>query len=645
MKIAYKNPNTYIIIAVDAILLYFSLWLAHWLRFESLDNYYYQNFFPKMVFPIVLVKLVVFAAYGLQSGMWRYTSVIDLLNIIKATFVSFLIIVLGLVYYYYPDLSGNFSRAVLIIDFITTIFFISAFRLSIRLYHTTGHDVKTLLNSLKPSWAFKTSHKGIPALIYGAGERGELLLRSLMNQPKASHYQILGLISADPRHGGVNIHGYPVLGGLEHMEKFVGEHSVKEVLVAARISGDNFEEIHSICRAHNIEVRVVPPYFDGRHNKIDVTSLRNMQIEDLLGRNPVSIDFSKIEKMFKGRRALITGAGGSIGSQLAMRIAEFGPSQIVMVDKGENYLHQLEVELCKYSDSIDLVYCCANIVNQEKMASVFDTYKPEFVLHAAAHKHVPMMERNMDEAIRNNIGGMKVVSNLADKFGVKRFILISTDKAVNPGNVMGVTKRICELYLQNIAQTSKTHFMAVRFGNVLGSNGSVVPLFMKQIEHRGPVTVTHQNMTRYFMTIPEAVLLILQSIAMEKQGGLFLLDMGEPVKILDLAKKMILMGGFEVDKDIDIVFTGLRPGEKMEEELIGAHEQAEKTTHPKIDKIRIEGEPWAGVEKLVDQALRQVTSDPDGAYRDIISWLKKPDEKPSSKIIDFPSSTSREKHG
>ncbi len=642
MKIAYKNPNTYIVIAIDALLFYSSFWFAHWLRFESMDegNIYLQ-YFNDMVFPIIAIKLLVFSFFGLQSGMWRYTSVVDLLNIIKASVISFGVVMIATIFYYFPDFTGKFSRSIPIIDMIITIGLISMFRLSIRLFYSNRRGAKVLLDILKPDALFGgKSQEGIPAIIYGAKERGEFLLRSLINQQKNSsaHYNIVGLISDEPRHQKVSIHGYSIIGAIDQFEEAAKRFQVKELLVAARVSGKKFEKLYSICRTLNIALRVIPSYLDGINKKIDVSSLRTIQIEDLLERDPVTIDYTKMERAFRGKRILITGAGGSIGSQLAEQLAEFNPAQMVFVDKGENYLFHLETKLSSFSSGMDLSYHCADITNLNKMTKLFEKYKPEYVFHAAAHKHVPMMERNKDEAIGNNIGGMKVVSTLSKKFGVKKFILISTDKAVNPSNVMGVTKRMCELYLQNIAEFSKvTQYMAVRFGNVLGSNGSVAPLFLKQIEGRGPVTVTHPDVERYFMTIPEAVLLILQAVTFGGQGELFLLDMGKPVKIVDLAEKMIRMAGFEPNKDIEIIHTGLRPGEKIKEELTSENENLEPTEHPTINRVRQDGKPWSNVEYVVDQALKNINTDPQGVYKNIVDWINHSGDQTDSKVINLKS--------
>ncbi len=623
-RIALNNPNTYIILLVDAILLFFAYLSAYWLRFETISPTPEVNeFFWRSVFVVIALKLVIFTYYGLQSGMWRYTGIVDLLNIIKATIVSFVLIMVAAVFFYYSNLTGTVSRSVFLIDAIMTMILISAFRLGIRLYYSRGMGAKGFLDAFRPARA-RESSGGIPVVIFGANERGELLLRSLTGRMERSNYEPVGFIDDNRKYSGVHIHGYPVLGSLDNFEEIASRFSVRELLVASKLPGEELERINELCRGLNVVCRIVPAYLDTSDLRIDVSQLRNIQVEDLLNRQPVQIGYLEIESSIRGSRVLITGAGGSIGSQLALHIAEFEPAQIIMVDKCENYLYELGISQEKNSHkSTRFDYKCVDITNEDRMDRLMAAAKPQYVFHAAAHKHVPLMENNKEEAIRNNIGGVKVMATLSEKYGVKRFILISTDKAVNPVNTMGITKRVCELYVQNLSKRSRTIFMSVRFGNVLGSNGSVIPLFMKQIESRGPVTVTDENVERYFMTIPEAVLLILQAATFGDQGALYLLDMGEPVKIMDLARTMIRMAGFEPEKDIAIKITGLRPGEKLHEELTGAGEVLLATDHPKINSVNNRNPVWKGTDDLVEFALKKCTEDPEAAQQAILAWLKK----------------------
>jgi len=629
LNIAYNNPNTYVVILVDAVLLFLAYLFSYWLKFETISpTPEVYLFFWQSVIPVIVLKLVVFAFYGLQAGMWRYTSVTDFLNIVKATLVSFAMIMVVVLFYFYANITGIVSRSVFIIDAILTITLISSFRLGIRLYYSRGLSARALLSAFKPS-GVRRRLGGIPAVIYGANERGELLLRSLTEHRDHAHYEPLGFIDDNQIYAGSQIHGYPVFGPLPKLDEITARFGVRELLVASRLSGGDLERINDFCRGLNVVCRVVPAYLDSEHlAAIDASQLRDIMIEDLLNRDPVTIDYSAMEQALKGACVMVTGAGGSIGSQLAAQIAEFGPKTLVLVDKSENYLYELEIGMGRFAGSpIRFDYQCADVTDERRMDRLMVATRPRYVFHAAAHKHVPLMEANKEEAIRNNIGGIKVMATLAQKHGVERFILISTDKAVRPSNAMGATKRICELYIKSLAGRGGTLFMAVRFGNVLASNGSVIPLFMRQIENRGPVTVTDPDVERFFMTIPEAVLLILQAGATGSQGDLYVLDMGEPVRILDLARKMITLAGFQPDKDIDIVFTGLRPGEKLTEALTGEGESMEPAGHPKINRVVNRRNVWEGVEQLVDTALQQCADDPEKTFRDILGWLERNGEE------------------
>lgn len=622
MRFAFRTPNIYIVLGIDTLLLFLAYYLSYWLRFDNFVNPY-RRFFWETVFIVVGVQMASLSFFGLHKGMWRYTGLVDITNAIKATVVSFAIIMAVIVYLYYPNLGGRVSRSVFVIDAMLSVGLISIFRLIVRLFYSNVRSQNDLLNAMWPGFSKAGGARGANAVIYSADDRGEMLLRSLLSGSSGSHssYNIVGFLHDNPKMSGASIHGKKVLGGIENLEDLIPRFNIKELLVASRVTGDEMERISEECRRLRLKLRVVPGYLETIRGEVNISSLRNIRIEDLLSRDPISIDYAKLENTLRGRRVLITGAGGSIGSQLALQIAALKPSSMILVDKGENYLHHLELEMSARGDVSDLHFCCVNVTDGRKMESIFECHKPEFVFHAAAHKHVPMMERNKDEAIRNNIGGMKIVADLADKFSVGHFILISTDKAVDPVNIMGATKRICELYLQSKAEKSKTEYMAVRFGNVLGSNGSVVPLFMKQIEARRPLTVTHPDIERYFMTIPEAVLLILQSVTIGRGGELFLLDMGKPVKIADLAEKIIRLAGFEPGKDIDIVFTGLREGEKLKESLVGVRERLEPTSHKSVSRVALDERPWEGVEEKVDQWLASCREDPEKTSDEIIAWI------------------------
>jgi len=618
-----SNANWYLVLAVDAAIFALSYYLAYHLRFENrleFDSHFQTRFLPT-VYWVVGMKIFIFSYFGLHRGMWRYTSLVDLINILKASLAGFMFCMLFMFMYLFPI--TEFSRSVLVIDMVITAGLVSLFRVAIRLSFSSRRGIAGKLSSLLPG-APGQADDGIPVAIYRADERGEMLLRSLLSDAKSHHLRPVGLVDDDPRHDGAYLHGLPVLGPTDSLPEITKRFGIVELLVASRVDAVEFETISRLCRELNIHMRVAPAFLDERRNRIDVGALRDARIEDLLSRDPVNVDYSTVETTFRGSKILITGAGGSIGAQLAMQIAEFSPATLILVDKSENYMHQLEVDICARFPELDIVYRILNITQGARMEKLFKTYRPDFVFHAAAHKHVPLMERDKEEVILNNIGGMKTVADLAASHGVKRFILISTDKAVNPNNAMGVTKRICELYMLHKNRVSDTDFLAVRFGNVLGSNGSVAPIFMKQIESRGPVTVTHPDMERFFMTIPEAVLLILQAVTIGAGGELHILSMGEQVKIRDLAEKMIRLAGFVPGKDIEIIYTGLRPGEKLSEELAGRGETVMDTSHAKIKKVKVEEMAWAGIDQEVEKWLRDCELEPERTYRLMADWVKNP---------------------
>lgn len=620
IRIAFKNPHTYIVMAADAALLFLAYYLAYWLRFETVaPTAEVHKFFMETAPAVVTVKLAVMTVYGLESGMWRYTGLVDLINLIKASAVSFVTLMVAAFFFYYGVSAGTVSRSVFIIDTINTIILIGMFRLSIRLYYSGGLEFKNIASALVPSSSSRRSG-GITALIHGANERGELLLRSLTGNEGGGAYNIVGFLDDNSEFGGAHIHGRPILGAVSNLPNIALRFHVRELLVASRLNGGELERINSVCRGAGVKVRIVPSYHDGQHGKIDMSHLRSIQIEDLLNRDPVVIDYTQVERMISGKRVLITGAGGSIGSVLSTQVAEFKPSRLVLVDICENYLYQLGVTLEAERPGVNAKLVCLDVTDEDRMERLFREEKPHFVFHAAAHKHVPLMELNKGEAVRNNVGAIKTLASIADRHGVERFVLISTDKAVNPANIMGATKRICELYMGEMSKKSRSSFMTVRFGNVLGSNGSVAPLFIRQIEAMGPVTVTHPDMERYFMTIPEAVLLILQAASFSGQGDLYLLDMGAPVKITDLAKKMIQLAGYEPGEEIKIEYIGLRPGEKLYEELTGEGEILSPTAHPKIKCVTAKA-PDMDVEEFVEYALKNCLTDPEGVSNELIRVL------------------------
>jgi FlaA1/EpsC-like NDP-sugar epimerase len=419
-----------------------------------------------------------------------------------------------------------------------------------------------------------------------------------------------------------------VLGTTAQIAEVAERKRVKRVLITiANASGQQIRRLTQLCRAAGLDTKIIPGIYEIVGEKVNLSRIRHIAIEDLLGREPVQLDEQIVGGAIRSRVVLVTGAGGSIGSELCRQVCRFGPERLVLVEQFENALFEIHRELASAFPHVPIEPRVADVCDARRMEQVFEATKPALVFHAAAHKHVPMMEWNPGEAVKNNVGGTRVVADLADRMGVERFVLISTDKAVNPSSVMGATKRVAEIYLQALSQRSRTRFVTVRFGNVLGSAGSVIPIFREQIAKGGPVTVTHPEMTRYFMTIPEASQLVLQAGAMGDGGEIFILDMGEPVRIVDLAHDLITLSGLKPNEDIEIRFSGIRPGEKLVEELATDSEHADKTKHPKVFIGRIKAHEWdavsAGVEALLGVAHGDSAERIRAALGDIVPEYRK----------------------
>jgi FlaA1/EpsC-like NDP-sugar epimerase len=424
--------------------------------------------------------------------------------------------------------------------------------------------------------------EAVPTILIGAGQAGLLVAKELAHRPDLG-VKPVGFLDDDLVKVGTVVHGLPVLGTTDDIASVCQARGVKEALITiADASGKQIRRIDERCRSHGIATKIIPGIYEIVGGRVNLSRIRKLEIEDLLGREPVQLDETALSYELSGRVVLVTGAGGSIGSELCRQVCRFGPARLVLVEQAENALFHIHRELLDTNPTIELVPCIADICDEQRMTSVFARYRPSVVFHAAAHKHVPMMEWNAGEAIKNNVLGTRLLTDIAHQHEVAVFVMISTDKAVNPTSIMGATKRVAELYAQALAQHSTTRFVTVRFGNVLGSAGSVIPIFNEQIARGGPVTVTHPDMKRYFMTIPEACQLVMQAGTMGLGGEIFVLDMGEPVKIVDLARDLIRLSGLVPGEDIEIKFSGVRPGEKLFEELSVNGENASKTRHPKI---------------------------------------------------------------
>jgi FlaA1/EpsC-like NDP-sugar epimerase len=438
-----------------------------------------------------------------------------------------------------------------------------------------------------------------------------------------AQYEVIGFIDDEPIKQGIDIHGIPVLGTVEQLPKICADRNIEEIAIAMpEAAHQQLRRVIQVCQGAKIRFRTVPAITDIASGKFRVSQIRDVDINDLLGRQVVQLDQDSIEAFTKDKVILVTGAGGSIGSEMCRQLCRFSPKLLLLLEQAENPLFYVERELQRQFPAVRIEGIICDITDKLRVERIFEKYKPEVVIHAAAHKHVPLMELNPGEAIKNNVVGTKVVADAADRFGMANFVMISTDKAVNPTSIMGSSKRIAEMYIQDLSRTSQTHFVTVRFGNVLGSEGSVVPIFKKQIAEGGPLTVTDPQMKRYFMTIPEASQLVLQAATMGKGGEIFVLDMGEPVKIVDLAKELITLSGFRPGEDIEIIFTNPRPGEKLFEELSIEGEDMQRTRHPKIriwqnipmdrDKLR------AGIDELVAIAQRQNYSEIVQKIKDLV---------------------------
>lgn len=548
---------------IDLAIIWFSIVTAYMFRF-------YDNFPQEYVIQMLqfgLISTVSFGGsliyFGLYRRMWQYASIGEIISILKASVVG-----------------GGIAYALA--------FFILPARVPIGVEVQAMEATLVLVGGVRFLWRVfrndRINNKDTQThtLIVGAGDCGILIAREMMG-PSFAHTKLVGFIDDSMNKFHMTIMGIPVLGNRYAIPALVKERAIHEIIIAMpSVSRTDISEIINLAKKTGAKLKIIPALNDLISGKISVKKLRDVSVEDLLGREPIVADLNGILSYVHNRTVLVTGAGGSIGSELCRQISPFAPEKLMLLGHGENSIYMIEMELRKKFPDLNIVTVIADVQDRNRMMDVFRSHRPHVVFHAAAHKHVPLMERNPSEAIKNNVFGTRNVADCADKYGAERFVMISSDKAVNPTSVMGATKRIAEMYVQSLDTTSQTKFSAVRFGNVLGSRGSVIPAFKKQIEAGGPVTVTHPEMVRYFMTIPEAVQLVIQSGSFAKGGEVFILDMGEPVKILTLAEDLITLSGYEPYKDIDIQFSGIREGEKLYEELLTDEENLDSTHHGRI---------------------------------------------------------------
>jgi len=554
------------LVVLDAILLNVSLCLALLVKFDTSIPQQYLGYIIDNALIVTALQLVIFYVLGLYRSLWEYASIEEMLQVIIATAAASIVgVIAGLV-------TGNtFPISIYLVSWLFLCILVGGVRISYRFARRVRIHIER--NRCEPS----------RVMIVGAGSAGSMLIKEFKNHTDMNMVPVV-MIDADKTKQGTIINGVPVISGRERIKELAKQYKIDEIVVAIpSASRSEIAELLRISKETKCKLKTLPNVLDILDGEVTVKQLRDVNIEDLLGRDEITLNMEEISDYLKDEVVMVTGGGGSIGSELCRQIARFGPKKLIIFDIYENNAYDLQNELLfTYKDKLDLEVLIGSCRDRERLREVFERYKPGVVFHAAAHKHVPLMEGNPAEAIKNNVFGTLNTCRRAVDFGAKKFILVSTDKAVNPTNIMGASKRLAEIIVQSMNRMGDTKFAAVRFGNVLGSNGSVIPLFRKQILQGGPVTVTHPEVIRYFMTIPEAAQLVIQAGALAKGGEVFVLDMGEPVKIDDLARDLIRLSGLEPDVDIKIEYTGLRPGEKLYEELLMAEEGLEKTAHKKI---------------------------------------------------------------
>lgn len=604
---------------LDIIGLSLAYWLAFLFRFEfALPTHQVSLMLVNWPY-VVLVHYAALYAFGVPRMSWRYMTMRDTIRIGFAVGASTSVLVA--VRITAPLLSSHYlvflPFGVIAMDVVLAFLGLVAARAIVRLRGEIVDRSKRASEGVRHN-----------VLLIGAGEAGVGVAREILKRPDLG-LKPVGFIDDDPLKRGTSIGGLPVLGTTAEIREIAERKRTKRALITiANAPGQQIRRITQVCRDGGLDTKIIPGIYEIVGGTVNLSRIREVAIEDLLGREPVLLDEDVVGASIRSRAVLVTGAGGSIGSELCRQICRFGPRQLILVERYENALFEIHRELASAFPQVPIEPCVADVCDGARLEQIFESKKPEFVFHAAAHKHVPMMEWNPGEAIKNNIGGTRRVADLSDRFGVERFVLVSTDKAVNPTSVMGATKRVAEIYIQALSQKSSTKFVVVRFGNVLGSAGSVIPIFREQIARGGPVTVTHPDMTRYFMTIPEASQLVLQAGAMGEGGEIYILDMGAPVRIVDLARDLIELSGLRPVEDIEIHFSGVRPGEKLVEELSTSAEQADKTRHPKVFIGRIRPHDWDTVVRGVDVVCELArAAEPErirGALLDLVPEYKAP---------------------
>ena len=577
-----KRVRVLVLVALDFFIINFSYIAAFLIRFDfdvnsAAFNQWFDSYADHFL-PISAITLLVFAGFRLYTSMWRYAGVEELVKIALASVAGSLLTLA----YMMLVASRFMPRGIYIISCVLILLLLMASRLAHRIFRTlrSRESLKSVISRLVGGEYFR--REIVKVMVVGAGDAGATIIKEIKRHPEYGK-RVAVVIDDDPAKIGQRISGVKIAGDHTKIRKIARRYGINEIIIAIPSAGNKvIQNIAGECSRTFCKIKTLPGLIDIIDGRVSVSKLRDVAIEDLLGRESVELNTREISGYLEGKIVMVTGGGGSIGSELCRQIARYRPRRLVALDIYENTLFELANEIKAKFPALEFEAVIGSIRNKERMQELFQKYKPHVVFHAAAHKHVPLMEKNPKEAVLNNILGAKNMVDFSDAYAVESFVMISTDKAVNPANVMGATKRVAEMILQEKSGMSGTRFSAVRFGNVLGSNGSVLPIFRKQIENGGPVTVTHPDITRFFMTIPEAVALVIQTGAMADGGEIFVLDMGEPVKIMDLAENVIRLSGYVPNADIDIEIVGLRPGEKLYEELLLTEEGIEKTAHNMI---------------------------------------------------------------
>jgi FlaA1/EpsC-like NDP-sugar epimerase len=582
----YKYIRLVTLLVIDTLLITFSVYIAYLLRFDFMIRPEFKSTFTYVIPVFIALVLISFHLFKIYKRIWQYASVGDLFAILKGTFLAtgaFFLLHHEIIHRNHPELVVPRS--------IYPLFIIICF-LAVGGSRVVWRLVRDSYGQLLPH------HRKV--LIIGAGEAGVMVVKELRRM-RSEQYPV-AFIDDNVQKQNFEVMGIKVVGTRDDIAKVVNQFKIDEIIVAIpTASRVEISEVINICKLTGCQIKIVPRVNDLINGNLSINMLRSVSVEDLLGREPVQLDLHSISDYLSDHIVLVSGAGGSIGSELCRQISQFKPRKLLLLGHGENSIYEVEIELRKNHPDLSIEPIIADVQDKQRLMNVFAQYRPQVVFHAAAHKHVPMMERNPSEAVKNNIIGTRNISECAHEFASERFVMVSTDKAVNPTNVMGATKRAAEMIVQSLNQVSQTRFASVRFGNVLGSRGSVVPLFKRQIEEGGPVTVTHPEMTRYFMTIPEAVQLVIQTGALASGGEVFILDMGKPVKIVDLAFDLIRLSGLEPNKDIEIAYSGIRPGEKLFEELLTSEEGAAGTKHDRIYVGKPPHAPYEDIKRMLHQ--------------------------------------------